>query len=79
MNLVDFEVTSIRTAFDAVARLAAERGMRVLSSEIVGLVPKAALRDGDASHVRLEGFDAGTQILERLVNDEDVTQRRAVR
>jgi glutamate formiminotransferase len=78
MNLVDFEVTGIRAAFDAVARLAAERGMPVLSSEIVGLVPEAALATGDAEHVRLEGFDEDTQILERLVSD-DATQERAVR
>lgn len=68
MNLVDFEVTGVREAFDAVADRAAERDMEVLSSEIVGLVPQAALRDGDAEHVRLEGFDADTQILERLVS-----------
>jgi glutamate formiminotransferase len=69
MNLVDFEVTGLRRAFDEVAKLAAERTMEVRSSEIVGLVPQEALGDGDEEHVRLEGFDADTQILERLVND----------
>ncbi|MGH2672596.1 MAG: glutamate formimidoyltransferase [Actinomycetota bacterium] len=69
MNLVDFEVTGVRRAFDTVAELAAERNMEVRSSEIVGLVPQEALGEGDAEHVRLEGFDADTQILERLVND----------
>lgn len=68
MNLVDVEVTGIRSAFDAVSRLAADRGMRVVSSEIVGLVPRASLTPGDAEHVRLEGFDADEQILERLVS-----------
>lgn len=68
MNLVDFEVTGIREAFDAVAAGAAERNMEVLSSEIVGLVPREALGEADPEHVRLEGFDADTQILERLVN-----------
>jgi glutamate formiminotransferase len=68
MNLVDFEITGVRRAFDAVARLAAERNMEVRSSEIVGLVPQGALGEGDAERVRLEGFDAATQILERLVN-----------
>ncbi|HYZ12607.1 MAG TPA: glutamate formimidoyltransferase [Actinomycetota bacterium] len=75
MNLVDFEVTGIRTAFDAVARLAAERVMRVLSSEIVGLVPEAALANDDADHVRLQGFDEETQILERLVSDDAMEER----
>ena len=68
MNLVDVDVTSPRTAFDAVGRLAAERGMEIVSSEIVGLVPRAALGDGDVGYLRLEGFDADGQILERLVN-----------
>jgi glutamate formiminotransferase len=77
MNLVDFEVTGIRTAFDAVARRAAERDMRVLSSEIVGLAPEAALANGDAEHVRLEGFDEDAQILERLVSDDAIEDRAA--
>jgi glutamate formiminotransferase len=71
MNLVDVGVTGLRAAFDEVARLAAERGMEVTSSEIVGMVPEAALGPGDGEHVRLEGFDADAQILERLVNDRD--------
>jgi formiminotetrahydrofolate cyclodeaminase len=68
MNLVDFEVTGLRAAFDAVRVLADERGMEVLDSEIVGLVPQAALGPDDVAYVRLEGFDADTQILERLVS-----------
>jgi glutamate formiminotransferase len=73
MNLIDVDVTTPRVAFDEVARLGAERGMEVVSSEIVGLAPQAALAPGDAEHVRLEGFDANAQILERLVNGEVAT------
>jgi glutamate formiminotransferase / 5-formyltetrahydrofolate cyclo-ligase len=68
MNLVDAEVTGLRTAFDAVAREAAARGLNVTSSEIVGLVPASAIDEDDVGHLRLEGFDADAQILERLVN-----------
>jgi glutamate formiminotransferase len=68
MNLVDVEVTGIRTAFDAVAYEAAARGMEVLDSEIVGLAPAAALPPGVADHVRLEGFEPDEQILERLID-----------
>jgi glutamate formiminotransferase len=67
MNLVDFEVTGIRAAFDAVAYEAAARGMDVVESEIVGLAPEAALSPGDAEHVRLTGFEADEQVLERLI------------
>ena len=70
MNLVDIDVTSPRVAFDAVRELATERGMEVRSSEIVGLVPRAALGEDDIGYLRLEGFDADEQILERLVSTE---------
>jgi glutamate formiminotransferase len=70
MNLVDVEVTPPRAAFDAVERLGRERGMEVESSEIVGLVPAAALGPGDAEHVGLEGFDADRQVVERLMSGE---------
>jgi glutamate formiminotransferase len=70
MNLVDIDVTSPRVAFDAVEEFATERGMEVRSSEIVGLVPRAALGEDDIGYLRLEGFDADAQILERLVSTE---------
>jgi glutamate formiminotransferase len=70
MNLVDHEVTGLRTAFDAVEREANDRGMHVTGSEIVGLVPESAIADDDAAYLRLEGFDADAQVLERLVNLE---------
>ncbi len=67
MNLVDFEVTGIRDAFDAVAKEATARGLEVVDSEIVGLAPEAALPPGDGEHIRLKGFSPEEQILERLV------------
>jgi glutamate formiminotransferase len=67
MNLVDFEVTGIREAFDAVAKEATARSLEVVDSEIVGLAPEAALSPGDEEHVRLKGFSPEEQILERLV------------
>jgi glutamate formiminotransferase len=69
MNLVDFEVTGVRTAYDAVVAQASVRRLEVTDSEIVGLVPEAALPADDATHVRLEGFDRATQVLERLIEE----------
>ena len=72
MNLVDHEVTGLRSAFDEVARLAGERGMKITESEIVGLVPEAALGDADdVDHLRLVDFDPGRQVLERLLEAAD--------
>jgi glutamate formiminotransferase len=55
MNLTNYRETSIQEAFDAVAREAARAGVAVLESEIVGLVPAAALTPDVAVHVRLRG------------------------
>jgi glutamate formiminotransferase len=71
MNLVDHEVTSLRTVFDAVAAEGVAGGMEVIDTEIVGLVPEAALLPGDVEHVKLAGFDADKQVLERLVGAEE--------
>ena len=43
MNLTNFEHTPIARAFEAVRNEAERRGATVLESEIVGLVPEAAL------------------------------------
>jgi glutamate formiminotransferase len=67
MNLVDFEVTGVRQAFEAVAKEASSRGMEVMDSEIVGLAPEAALPPGDQGYIRLKGFSPEGQILERLL------------
>ncbi|MBM3734714.1 MAG: glutamate formimidoyltransferase [Acidobacteria bacterium] len=56
MNLTDFEVTPIRTAFDAVAQEAARLRIAIAESELIGLAPAAALDEAIARHVRLRGF-----------------------
>ena len=70
MNLLDHEVTGLRSAYDAVASRAQMAGMEVLDSEIVGLVPAAAIGDVDRGDLRLKGFDADAQILERLAEED---------
>ena len=70
MNLVDHEVTGLRAAYDAVASRARASGMEVLDTEIVGLVPAAAMGEGDVAALRLARFDPDTQILERLAGEE---------
>ncbi len=67
MNLVDHEVTGLRAAFEAVAERAAQHGLAITDTEIVGLVPESALHLDDVASLRLEGFDPDKQILERLV------------
>lgn len=45
LNLTDITVTPVHVAFDEACRSAAERGIRVTGSELVGLIPKQALLD----------------------------------
>jgi glutamate formiminotransferase/formiminotetrahydrofolate cyclodeaminase len=45
MNLTNIEVTPLHVAFDEVCTKAAERGMRVTGSELVGLIPLKAMLD----------------------------------
>ena len=54
MNLTDFRVTSLQTAFDAVEREAARLGVEVARSEIVGLIPEAAAFEGMVERLSLD-------------------------
>jgi glutamate formiminotransferase len=56
MNLTNYEATPIPRAFDAVEREARRHGVNVLESEIVGLVPAAALSGAAAGDLRLVGL-----------------------
>jgi glutamate formiminotransferase len=68
MNLTDFEQTSIPVAFEAVRAQAAQYGVAIAGSEIVGLVPRKALDPEAASHLQLENFGPRS-ILENLLED----------
>ena len=63
MNLTNYEKTPIFRVFDLVKREAERYGVSVLESEIVGLVPSAALLQSVEYFLRLEGFSAD-QVLE---------------
>jgi glutamate formiminotransferase len=63
MNLTHFEKTPMFRVFELVKREAARYGVSVLESEIVGLVPAAALTASAAWYLQLDAFDAD-QILE---------------
>jgi glutamate formiminotransferase/glutamate formiminotransferase/formiminotetrahydrofolate cyclodeaminase len=63
MNLTDYQVTSIESAFLAVRTEAEKYGASIAGSELVGLVPRAALGPHTVQAVQLERFDP-MQILE---------------
>ena len=63
MNLTNYLETPMFVVFDAVKREADRHGVAVLESEIVGLVPAAALVSAAEHYLQLNSFDRG-QILE---------------
>jgi glutamate formiminotransferase / 5-formyltetrahydrofolate cyclo-ligase len=63
MNLTNYEKTPIFRVFELVKREAERYGVSVLESEIVGLVPAAALQQSVEWYLQLEGF-SGAQVLE---------------
>ena len=69
MNLTNYEKTPIFRVFEVVKREAARYGVSVLESEIVGLVPSAALTQAAEFYLQLEGFTPH-QVLENKLRAE---------
>jgi len=94
MNLTDMEVTPVHSVFDEVAKQAAERGMRVTGSEIVGLVPLQSILDAgrhylqkqelssavcEAELVRTAVLSLGLNDVSEFVSDEKIVEYRLKR
>jgi glutamate formiminotransferase/formiminotetrahydrofolate cyclodeaminase len=67
MNLTNIRVTPVHVAFDEVCRAAAERGIRVTGSELVGLIPLQAM------------LDAGKYFLEKQQRSVGVSEKELIR
>jgi glutamate formiminotransferase / formiminotetrahydrofolate cyclodeaminase len=67
MNLTNIRVTPVHIAFDEVCKKAAERGMRVTGSELVGLIPLQAM------------VDAGKYFLEKQQRSAGVPEKELIR
>ncbi|NWJ50927.1 MAG: glutamate formimidoyltransferase [Bacteroidetes bacterium] len=59
INLTNINITPVHTAFDEACKKAAERGMRVSGSELVGLVPLKALIDAGKYFLRKQNRSVG--------------------
>jgi glutamate formiminotransferase len=66
MNLIDYQQTSITSAFAAVQREVSRLGAKISGAEIVGLLPRAALDRSAAYFPLLENFRE-TLVLETLL------------
>ena len=68
MNLVNYEVTGMDVAYDAVRREAERLGVRIDSTEIVGLVPRAALNRQAEYFSKLENFSEAKILENQIAN-----------
>lgn len=66
MNLIDYERTQLHHAFEAVRREAERYGVSVVGSEIVGLIPQAALDRAAQYHLQIENFAPGLVLENRI-------------
>ena len=70
MNLTNYQKTPIFRVFEIVKREAERYGVSILESEIVGLVPAAALVSAAEFYLQLERF-GGNQILENRLRSAE--------
>ncbi len=66
MNLVNYEATPIFRAFDLVKREAERYGVAIASSEIIGLIPQAALNACGEFYLQIENFNEDLVLENRL-------------
>ena len=67
INLTDWRTTPPHVVLEEVRRLAGERGLVVTGSEIVGLVPAAALLQAGQWYLRRQGKSAGVPVADLLL------------
>jgi glutamate formiminotransferase len=70
MNLTNYEKTPIFRVFETVKREAERYGVAILESEIVGLIPSAALNAAAEFYLQIAGFKAD-QILENNLRKKE--------
>lgn len=68
MNLVNYEKTAVYRAFEMVKMEAKRYGVPVVGSEVIGLVPMAALINSAEYYLQIENFSMN-QILERRISE----------
>lgn len=66
MNLTDFAQTSLPVVFQAIQRLAAEVGVEIEESELIGLIPQKALDGTSPQELKLKDFDEQRILESRL-------------
>jgi len=66
MNIVNYEVTGVTQAYEAVRREAERAGVEIVSAELVGLIPENALDRQAEYFQKLENFSDDKIFEQRL-------------
>lgn len=66
MNLVNYEKTSVYRAFEMVKMESKRYGVNVIGSEVIGLIPMAALIQSAKYYLQIENFSMN-QVLEKRI------------
>jgi glutamate formiminotransferase/formiminotetrahydrofolate cyclodeaminase len=66
INLTDFEQTPMHRVFEMVRREAERYGCAIIGSEIVGLIPRAALEQTAQFYLQIENFSPASVLENRL-------------
>ncbi len=56
MNLLDYRVTPMSVVYETVRKKAKQHGVKILESELIGLIPEAAYRDAAAKDLKIADF-----------------------
>lgn len=68
MNLVNYRETPIKPVYDLVKLLAADNGVEILESELIGLAPEGAFIGTTPEYIKLKDFDEN-RLLERHIQN----------
>lgn len=64
MNLTDYTVTNVETVFTAIKKEATKHGVKILESEIIGLIPEESLIKAAKHYLKVNQAFSNDQILE---------------
>jgi glutamate formiminotransferase len=68
VNLTDFELTPLHRVFQEISTEASSLGIEIAGTEIIGLIPRAALEAAAEAHMRFENF-APSVVVERRIDE----------
>lgn len=68
MNLTNYEKTPLHRVFETIVNEAGKYGVSIKESEIIGLIPNAALLDTAKYYLQVHDFDPSKQVLENRLS-----------